>query len=765
MQSPQERDTRDEPLFRHILEFLSREGYQPKRVKSLARAMGVAEHEYGDFRSAVKALTRSGRIVLGAGNAVLLPQGDGDFVGRFRANPKGFGFIIPETSTSHGDLFVPPGKSMGALTGDLVRARVRKSRRQGAGSMYEGQITQIIERGRSQFVGELQRAGRDWFVRSDGNIMHAPIYIHDAQAKGAKVGQQVVVDITRFPTEHTDALGVITKILGTSGKPEVDTQSMIIQHQLPDEFPEEALDWARKVVSNFNAEEVAATREDSRDLFIVTIDPDDARDYDDAISITELKKGLVELGVHIADVSHFVVEGSPLDREARERATSTYFPKHVIPMLPEVLSNGLCSLQEKQPRLVKSAFMTYNARGEVVRVRFANSLIQSAKRLTYAQATRIIEGKPGRFAKATIDLVKRMETLARAIEERRRRGGMLELDLPDVDLVFDDENHVVGVVPADTSYSHKIIEMFMVEANEAVARLFADLGVPHMRRIHPDPETKDSESLNVFLNALGLKPVALNDRIGLQALIRRAKGTPASYAVNLAVLRSMSRAHYSPQLSGHFALASSHYAHFTSPIRRYPDLTVHRLLDRYLNGRLDGSDLSAVPSMEALEELGAYCSERERRSEEAERELRLVKILRLISDRVGEEMPGVVTGVTNFGVFVQLREFLIEGLLRFEDIADDWWEVDTSRGCVIGQRTGQRIMIGQQLAVIIDTIDIPTRRMDLALPRVPGQENASAKRSRSRKPSARKTAARTDGKKRKAPSRRKTSRRNRSKGR
>jgi len=487
---------------------------------------------------------------------------------------------------------------------------------------------------------------------------------------------------------------------------------------------------------------------------IITIDPDDARDFDDAISLTELDDSRVELGVHIADVSHFVTPGGVLDEEAHLRANSVYFPRLVIPMLPEVLSNGVCSLQEKEPRLTKSAFITYDADGRRVAARFANTVIRSAKRLTYAQATgtlartsrelqfaRSSKGKTGRLAPKVVDLLRRMESLARTIRRRRLADGMLVLDLPEVEVVFDDQGRVTGVEAADTSFSHTIIEMFMVEANEVVAELLAEIGVPALRRVHPPPDQGVVRSLNRFLKALGLKPIKGMDHASLQPLLDAAKGRPESFAVNLAILRSLERAVYEPTAVGHFALASEDYTHFTSPIRRYPDLTVHRLLDLHLRGQLKKRRPQPdIPTFEECQELGIHCSRNERRAEAAERELKLVYVLRLLEGRIGDEFDGIVTGVANFGLFVQLPQYLVEGLLRFSDLPDDWWEVDTEAGCVIGQRSGRRLKIGDPIRVSVAAIDLADRELDLTL--ADGQTRPAVRPARARSPGDQRSTAR-----------------------
>lgn len=730
-----------------IIRHLARQGYQPQKIRRLARAMLVADDEYGAFRETVKALMKTGRIVMGSASALTLPDPAKRVVGRFRSNPRGFGFVIPDTLNSHGDLFIPPGHARDAITGDTVAAEVLKRGKRDGRLMYEGRIVEIIERGQSRFVGELCLELKRWFVRPDGGVLHAPIFVGDPGAKQARSGDQVVVEIIEYPSRGRDARGVITQVLGKRGDPGVDTQSIIHQYQLPHEFPDEVSKEAARIVASYDPREAARAREDLRKLTVITIDPDDARDFDDAISVAELGDGRLELGVHIADVSHFVQPGGALDVEARERANSVYFPRLVIPMLPEVLSNGVCSLQEKQPRLTKSAFITYDGAGRRVATRFANTVIRSAKRLTYGQATGILTGKVGRCPKDVVALVKQMESLARTIRRRRLADGMLVLDLPEVEVVFDEEGRVTGVEPTDTSFSHTIIEMFMVEANEVVAELLAGLGVPALRRVHPAPDEAAVQPLNRFLRALGLPAVEAMNQASLQPLLDRVKGRSESYAINLAILRSLERATYDPALVGHFALASENYTHFTSPIRRYPDLTIHRLLDAYVSGGLKKRRGRAEsPAIDECKELGAHCSRSERRAEAAERELKQVHILRLLEQHVGDEFDGVITGVTNFGLFVQLPRYLVEGLLRFDDLPDDWWEVDGDAGCVTGQRTSQRFKIGDRLRVTIAAIDIADRELDLAL--AEDSAGSAAPAARRPKPTGKKRVKRN----RKSPS-------------
>lgn len=706
----------DNTLSARILRHMGRKDYRPQRPRRLARAMGIEEQEYGSFRTAVKELMHAGRVVLSGGNSLMLPAaGVGPVVGSFRGHTRGFGFVVPDSPTEHGDLFIPPGATMGAITGDTVAARITRRGKGGDDARVEGEIVEIIARGQNRFVGELVREGREWLMMPDGHLLYSVVHVGDVGSTRARAGDQVVVELSEFPAPNRPARGVIVEVLGRRGDPGIDTISIIRQYHFRDEFPEAVLEDARRAVREHDLDAELSRREDLRGEVIVTIDPDDARDFDDAISIRRLAHGW-ELGVHIADVSTFVTPGGALDREATLRGNSVYLPGKVLPMLPGVLSNGLCSLQEAQPRLTKSAFIEYDAKGHRKGARFANTVIQSRKRLTYGQATRILEGDTAGYEREVVELLQRMDQLARAIQKRRLAAGMIVLDLPEVELVLGDDNEAIGVEPADTSFAHTIIEMFMVEANEAVAELMARLGVPHLRRIHAEPPAESQRKLAQFLRVMNLPLPEKLERRDLIRLLARVKGTPQAFAVNLAVLRSMARAEYSPKLIGHFALASEHYSHFTSPIRRYPDLVLHRLLQAYLTGQLRSrKQRQSVPSTQTLQEISKRCGYTERRAEDAERELKQLKILRLLESRLGDEVVGTVTGVANIGVYVQLNQYLIDGLLRFSDMQDDWWEVDARSGRAVGQRSGQRIGVGDRVRVRLAAIDLAARELDLAL--------------------------------------------------
>ena len=699
-----------------ILKFLSDDGQAgPVRVRKLAGRMGIPEEEYGDFRAAFKKLRNEGRIIIGAKNALTLPPPSATILGRFIANPRGFGFVTPTDSMERADLFIPPDRTGGAMNGDQVVARViRESRRDGE-TRLAGEIIEIKERGLTRAVGTLQLSGDTWFVIPEGARGGKPVIIRDVPVEHRKPGVKLIAQIIWYPPDEKGfPEGIVSEVLGKSGEPSVEIQSVMIAHGLVQDFSKEAMAEAEAVAAAFDPSQ-AEGREDLSGTTIVTIDPLTARDYDDAISIERLEGDAVRLGVHIADVSHFVLPGGPLDAEAYSRGTSVYFPRHVVPMLPTVLSNGVCSLQEGVNRFTKSVFIDYDAEGEIIGYRPAETVICSAKRLTYEEAQSIIDGNSDEFAHEVTDLVLQMNVLAKKIEARRNREGMLHLALPEIELILDDDGKVTDAHPTDSAYTHTVIEMFMVEANDAVAKFFFDRDIPLIRRVHPLPDELSLVDLGKFTAACGYPISKHPSHAELQALIAEVSDKPESYAVNLALLRSFQRAVYSVEPLPHFALASTHYAHFTSPIRRYPDLTVHRTLAAYLRGELKKGDRS---NEEKLADDAHFLSIRERTAQSAEQELRLVLILEHLKDMRGETFEGIITGVTDFGVFVQSPKFLVEGLVRIQDLGDDWWNVSSELGKVQGELTGKVYRIGTKVEVRIDRIDVAARKLELSLPGV-----------------------------------------------
>jgi ribonuclease R len=729
-------------LQKQILEHLKSADYEPKKPRRLARELELVQgDQYHAFREALRELMHAGRIVLGGGGNVMLPSqhtSEDGIIGAYRQNKRGFGFVVPTDPAGRADLFIAEEDNGGAITGDIVRARITNREQRNGKVMYRGKVVQIITRSQKKFVGSLAKMRGGWVVLPDGNVLTEPILAPDAASRHIRPGTKVVIELTSYPSEGGPPAGVITEVLGAPGEKDVDLKSVIIQFNLPGEFPAPVLNQARAAVDRFNTQTNWPDRLDLSDRIVCTIDPDDAKDYDDAISLRQVEHGHWELGVHIADVSHFVEAGAPLDQEASARGNSCYFPGHVIPMLPEILSNGVCSLQEGVPRLCKSAFIVLDENARPIRTHFANTVIRSANRLRYTEAQAIIDNAGqiphpdgprtiDSYNPAVVELLRQMDQLARRIQKRRLAAGQLVLDLPEIDLVLDDQGKVVGAKPEDQSFTHTLIEMFMVEANEAVARLLDSLAVPFLRRIHPDPDVEDSTRLRQFVEVSGFRLPKHLDRKALQQLLASVKGKPQAFAINLAVLKSLTRAEYSPRPIGHYALASEHYCHFTSPIRRYADLTVHRLLDQYIAAfgpsekRRRNVQLQNVPTENDLVELGKHISFTERRAEDAEHELRQIKILELLAGKIGEDFPGVITGITNFGIFIQLTTWLIDGLIRYEELMDDWWDVDERTGMIRGQRTGRRIGIGDTATVRIVKVDPARRELDLAIVNLHGR--------------------------------------------
>lgn len=765
-----------EPLQSRILSHLRSDRYRPQRPRGLAKELQLANDEvYPSFRESLRELMHQGRVVLGAGGTIMLPgnQPARDvFTGTYRHNRRGFGFVVPTDPSEHEDLYIPEGHNAGAITGDIVRAKITSRGQRDGKTIYSGRVMEIVERTQKRFVGTLVRKGNEWSVMPDGNTFTEPILAPDAASRHIRAGTKVVIEVTAYPENGAWAQGVITEVLGKPGEKDVDLKSTIVMFNLPERFPDEVLDQARQAVDEFDPNAERQHRLDLTRETICTIDPDDAKDYDDAISLHQLENGQWELGVHIADVSWFVPPESAMDREAAERGNSVYFPGHVIPMLPEILSNGVCSLQEEVPRLCKSAFITYDENAMPVATRFANSVIKSAKRLRYREAQAILDGaetiphpdgpkKISEYERSVVELLHDMNTLARRLQKRRHQQGQIVLELPEVDLVLDEDGKVIDAVPEDQSFTHTLIEMFMVEANEAVARLLDSQNVPFLRRTHPEPEPPRAERLREFVTAAGFKLPKQLDRKAIQALLHAVRGKPEAFAISLAVLKSLTRAEYSPEVIGHYALASEHYCHFTSPIRRYADLTIHRLLDAYFAagggiGQRGGRrkpkiDPQSVPSADELKELGSHLSFTERRADDAERELRQVKILELLRKQVGHEFPGVVTGITNFGIFIQIQTYLIDGLIRYEHLMDDWWDVDDKIGQIRGQRTGQVIRIGDLVKTVIARVDLPRRELDLSITQVTsrpgrrGQPEAAEQREQREKHKSRPNQQRKAG--------------------
>ncbi|MHC4571017.1 MAG: ribonuclease R [Planctomycetota bacterium] len=718
-----------------IIKLLKHADYTPVKLAQLAKALGVSSEDYPQFKLAFEELRQAGHVVMGAKNLISLPSMSGRIIGTFRANPKGFGFVTPLDPNTHGDLFIPPGATAEAMTGDIVAAKVVKKGKRAGQMRYSGKVIEILERAHNKFVGTLLKHPDGWIVQPDGTGFLEPISVDDVSAKSAREKDKVVVEILSYPAERYLARGVIIQVLGRAGRYESEISSIIAQYHLPGEFDDDCIEQARMAAAEFE-EGQSDGREDITGKVIVTIDPPDAKDFDDAISLEKDEEGRWVLGVHIADVSSFVQADSPLDEETKIRGNSVYLPGKTIPMLPEILSDGICSLQPDQVRFVKSVYLTYDDDGNVLSRRFANSVMRSAQRLSYQQADKALRGRTKGIKPEVVELLKNMETLSRLIEKRREKTGMIHLDLPEMELVMDKSGRVVDAHPADDSYPHTIIEMFMVEANEAVASLLDRLNISLMRRIHPEPDSLSMKNLAKLVRAFGYSLPRTPDRAAIQELLAAVEGSDSSLAVNLAVLRSFEKAEYSPRHVGHFALACDHYCHFTSPIRRYADLLVHRVLECYLQKKLESASSNQILAERDLTEIGKHITFTEQRAEDAEKELKTVLILQMLSNKIGDELDCVVTGLAGFGVFVQSRKFGIEGLIRMDDLGPDRWKFNSRTQSIVGFNSGVNVHLGQAMKVRIVSVNIPARQLNVSpaepLVSVPkqGKKNKTAKKPR-----------------------------------
>jgi len=750
-----------------LLSHISHERYTPANMAQIIDDLNIDDPPA--FRQELAEIAEKGMIRLNDQGMVSLPSiGDGEqtIEGEFRGTTKGFGFIRTDIKVREGDLFIPPHATGGALTGDRVKVAVVRDNRRGRGGSgdkrFSGEVIEILERKIATFTGTIEKRGKDFVVIPDARELDGkPIVVRDAESKYASAGDKVVFEMTEYPEDNILGEGVIVRVLGEAGLPDVETQSTIAAYGLPsNEFSEECVQHARdatrefdEAIDKFKKEGSLEGRLDLTGDFICTIDPPDAKDYDDAISIKRLPKsdgGGWELSVHIADVAHFIPTGTELDVEAMDRANSVYLPRLVIPMLPEVLSNGICSLQEGVERFSKTAIIRYNLRGEVMSQGAASTIIRSRKRMTYLEAQALIDGNPEEARKHAktdteytdelVEVVREMNRLAKAIEKRRHSEGMITLELPDAELIFDENGHVVDAEPEDDAYTHRLIEMFMVEANEVLGRLFERLEVPLLRRIHAEPVPGDKENMQQSAMVAGFKIPASPTREELQGLLDATRGTPAARAVHMAVLRTLTKAEYSPALIGHYALASKAYAHFTSPIRRYPDLTVHRALAVFLSLTQNGEKLPKsddefrhlgkkmkkredCPSEETLAEIGRHSTDREKNAEQAERDLRKFLILQLLSNKIGEVFPAVVTGVNARGLFVQIDKFVVDGFIKTSDLPGDTtkgakpprWGLDKKSGALVDASSGRSFNVGHMLSVAIVHVDLLKRQLDLSI--------------------------------------------------
>lgn len=680
---------------KEIIEYLEK-NKNPVSLVKLARSLNLNKTERKKLKGLLGYLDKKGLLKLKGDKVQAIPRNKISR-GIISLNRRGFAFVTPETAEGgSADIFIPPGQTAGALTGDLVEVMVRE---EGPKGKTEGRVTRILRRGRTAIFGLYLEINYQPFALPLDTVHEEPFLVKLRSRQRPKPGQ--IIEIDRLSLE-------VKKIIGYQDEPGVDVKVVIDQYNLRDKFGQEALAEAAALPVAPRPEDFSG-RIDYRDWTTITIDGEKAQDFDDALSIKKLATGHYLLGVHIADVSHYVKPGSPLDQEAYLRGTSVYFPDLTLPMLPEKLSNDLCSLRPRVPRLAVSAVIEIDERGNIIQTDFHPSIIQTSERMTYTSVYKIFQGDPEerqRYSYLLNDLFV-MRHLAQVLKARRLKQGSLDFDLLEAELVYQ-EGLLTAVVPSERNEAHCLVEEFMLAANVAVATYLTELNYGCLYRVHPAPTRSDLEKLRSLLVYFGLElPRASQIKSAdLQKIIENFKGQPEEKFITIQVLRSMRLAVYSDQNCGHFGLAQPVYAHFTSPIRRYPDLVVHRLLKRALTGK--------KPRPLPLADLALHCSQRERLADEAERSLIQWRIMRLLKDKVGEDFSGIITDINRAGLVVELDDYFIDGLIPYSALGDDYF-LKRDEKTLRGRRSGVTFSLGEKVRVKMVSCNPILRKVEFTL--------------------------------------------------
>ena len=701
----------------HLLKLIREKVEHPATSRELLQRLEIPREQRATFKRLLKDLVASGALVQTRGNRFGIPDLMNLVVGRITTNPRGFGFVVPDRPLEDvsGDIYVAGSNLNQAMHGDRVVARIERVTDRGV----EGRIVRILERGASTTVGryDVDDSGMGFVVPFDRRLI-MDVQIPSGEQKEAEPGDMVTVEITRWPTAARGPLGRVLDVLGGIEEPGVDTEIIIRKHGIPDEHDDEAIEEARRLGSVVREKDLR-DRTDFRPLTTVTIDGEHARDFDDAITLERLPNGNYLLGVHIADVAHYVPEGSALDEEAYERGTSVYFPERAVHMFPSELATGLCSLNPDVDRLVQSCLMEIDRRGQVVRYEMHDGVIHSDARMTYTDVNAILTDRdPGVIARyrELVPLFDEMRNLFEILNSRRHRRGSIDFDLKEPEIVLDDEGMVEAIVALERNVAHRIIEEFMLVANETVAQHLEDHAVPSLFRVHEEPDPMKVEQFEEFVTTLGYSLAAPKGGIKprhFQKLVERMHGTPEEKPIAFLMLRTMQKARYDASNLGHFGLAAESYTHFTSPIRRYPDLVVHRTLREARRGGTTAERREELA--DELPEIARHTSERERRADDAERELVQWKKVRFMADKVGDEFSGYITGVTSFGLFIELIEHFVEGLVHISTMADDYYRFVERAHILRGENTGRVYRLGDRVQVQVVKVDMERRQVDLGL--------------------------------------------------
>ena len=696
-----------------IYEFMCDDMYVPMKLKELAILLQVPKEQRSELKAVMDALEAEGKVHVSQKGKYLKGAGR-TLRGVYQAHPRGFGFVTIEGETD--DIFIPEKETNGALHGDTVEILLTASPE---GKRKEGKIVKIAERGTAKIVGLYQVAkGKHYgFVIPDNQRFLQDIFVPEERAKGAVDGHKVVVELTSYGSDNAKPEGKIVEILGHVNDPGVDIMSIVKSYDLPVEFPEKVMNQAERVPEEVSDADMAG-RKDLREWVMVTIDGEDAKDLDDAVSLTRTEDGKNWiLGVHIADVANYVQERSALDREALHRGTSVYLADRVIPMLPHRLSNGICSLNAGVDRLAMSCIMTVDAKGDVIDHEICESVIRVNERMSYTSVKKILEDHDEEETTRYIDLVpmfEEMEQLAGILRNRKHQRGSIDFDFPESKIMLDEEGHPMEIRSYDRNVATKIIEDFMLLANETVAEEYYWREIPFVYRVHETPDEDKIKKLAILINNFGYS-LHISDEVRpgqIQKLLAKIQGTPQETMISRLALRSMKQARYTPENDGHFGLAARYYTHFTSPIRRYPDLQIHRIIKDDLRGRMNEKKMEHYQTI--LPEVTRQASETERRAEEAERETIRLKKAEYMEAHIGEVFEGVISGITNWGIYVELSN-TIEGLVHVANMYDDHYDYYEDRYEMVGEHTGKTYKLGETVYVRVIDADCLTRTIDFEM--------------------------------------------------
>ena len=691
-----------------IYDFICDDLYVPMKIKEIAAVLQVPREQREELRNVLDALVEEGKVSLskrGKYSRDLAVR----YKGKFQANVRGFGFITPEEGGD--DVFVPEENVCGAFHGDEVEYIITGNP---GGKRREGKVVKILSHSVVTVVGLYEKNRNFGFVRPDNQRVLSDIYIPEGREMGAMTGHKVVAELTSYGGERMKPEGKVVEILGHINDPGTDILSIVKDFGLPTEFPERVLNQAVRVGKEVSEADCAG-RADLREWQMVTIDGEDAKDLDDAVSLVREGENY-RLGVHIADVANYVQEYSALDREALKRGTSVYLADRVIPMLPHKLSNGICSLNAGEDRLALSCIMTVDPSGDVIDHEIAETVIRVDRRMSYTGVAKMLAGDEQTLAENEefVPMIRLMHELSGLIRKRRGKRGSIDFDLPETKVDLDENGRPVDIRPYDRNPATKIIEDFMLLANETVAEEYFWREVPFLYRTHEPPEEEKIRQLSTFINNFGYHIHARNEvrPMEIQKLLAKADGTPEGDLISRLTLRSMKRAAYTTENTGHFGLAAKYYTHFTSPIRRYPDLQIHRIIKENLRGRLNEERIDHYRKI--LPEAAAQCSMKERAADEAEREVIKLKKAEFMKDRIGEEYEGVISGVTKWGIYVELPN-TVEGLVHVSDMWDDHYDFVEQRYEMIGGHTGKTYKLGQTVKVRVTGADRLMRTVNFEL--------------------------------------------------